>query len=654
MLIMKRLFGLALKSVLSGAILTGIILLVVTYTAFAMDDDDKEKISIKNTKEITEITGPLPWNQKCEELKKIIKDELKENQNLYIELVDPLKFDLNNSFPCVALTTNPNQPEFQEVFHLYFNQLGHHYLNSLGKFSSDTFQLLSQNLDFVVFICKKINDLNWSLIKAKPNKSEVHFDVLKSFEKAPKLKQFNDGFIVIGKNNSFVMTINNSFDSFDLITNGDWGNTNTSFKTVGGVIYQITPSEKKEYCIYAFKKTNGKYECILTNVSSKDYIESFIPDKNDPTKIIAYQTGKLSELRWHFCDKDLQKKMEDLTQKIQSDLGEYGKYSWYFSAFPQEFGANIGAIKFDSFIVEEKDGNDTNLFCTSSGFQNPSKLKDLKFIPFKPEEILIKDIDGYPINYAVFRSPKHLKSSAPTVMIVDGGPHEFIEYNSFLKQILFFNDNGYHVVIPQGLFRLGYPVEHAEKSEGQYGDLDIEHLKYVLSDLQDKSITSQPVYIMGGSYGGLCCALLAFNSKLVKSALIENAHLDLTGTELDFDSFTQRRGEKIEEREKRLKLFSPSWEAPLPEVPVLLIGTQTDVRCSIEESRKFAQRLVKKKLPFTYLEHKDGGHDCEFDYLDVVKDFFEGTIGKNANHKCLKEYELKVDTIGFFKEKSSK
>lgn len=254
------------------------------------------------------------------------------------------------------------------------------------------------------------------------------------------------------------------------------------------------------------------------------------------------------------------------------------------------------------------------------------------------------DLEKFSIDYAVFRSSQ-VKS--PTVMIVEGGPHVFVEHKKHAEKINFFNRHGYHVVIPQGLFRRGYSPQYAINAKGKFGELDIELLRCVLRDLQAQDITSQPAYIMGSSYGGYSCARLGFDSELVKAAFVGNAFLDLT-TSLNNQYFWSKDDEDGVSKERRLRELSPALEASLPRVPVFMVGVQNDVRCPIAQSKLFANRLTEKALPLTYLEHPSGGHGSVFSHLELIKDFFEGKYGDELNHDLPEGYQVVVDSNQFF------
>ena len=281
---------------------------------------------------------------------------------------------------------------------------------------------------------------------------------------------------------------------------------------------------------------------------------------------------------------------------------------------------------------------------------DPENLKELELTPVsKPDHLQAFDSDGYPIDYAVFRNHNAPDSACPTVLLIPGGPHVFIEYSDEFNGVKLFNDHGYHVVIPQGLFRRGYSPLHGLKGKGRMGEGDMEQLRCVMRDLLRRNISSQGVYLMGSSYGGYASARLAHDSDLVKAAFVGNAFLDLDSGSHSFNSennqFHHVEGEDTAVRERRLRLLSPALEAPLPRVPVFMVGVQNDVRCPIAQSREFAHRLKERGLPFTYLEYPMGGHDHQFSYLEQIKAFFEGQRG----FVCPEGYQIMGDTNGFYK-----
>jgi dipeptidyl aminopeptidase/acylaminoacyl peptidase len=156
---------------------------------------------------------------------------------------------------------------------------------------------------------------------------------------------------------------------------------------------------------------------------------------------------------------------------------------------------------------------------------------------------------------------------------------------------------------------------------------------------------------MGGSYGGYSCARLGFDSDLVKAAFIGNPWLDLSlnmPLNINDQYFWLKNDEDDVSKERRLRKLSPALEAPLPRVPVFMVGVQNDVRCPIAQSRAFANRFKEKNLPLTYLERSSGGHNSFFSHLELIKDFFEGKYGDERGHDRPEGYQVVVDSNQFF------
>lgn len=99
-----------------------------------------------------------------------------------------------------------------------------------------------------------------------------------------------------------------------------------------------------------------------------------------------------------------------------------------------------------------------------------------------------------------------------------------------------------------------------------------------------------------------------------------------------------------------MEYLSLALAAPLPNVPIFLISAQNDVRCPVEQSRKFAERLKGENLPLTYLECSTGGHHAELSYFTLITDFFRGTYGGDKKHPLPQGWEPMADTNSFFQQ----
>lgn len=550
----------------------------------------------------------------------------------------------------VVLVTQHGIPAFEEAFFLSMKTHSY-FLKSLGKFSCDTFNFLNCDNDSAVCTGKSPDSKDFQFIRARLSKYETTF-FIDTHEKVSntQVETFthdSDLIFIVNHNNLGAKPLHDLSTAY-LIEEGNWDNIiNTRFKSINGKFYQITPSEdQQKYVVYTLQKVDERYQRIRTNVTTTEYIHKLLPDPENAANILAYQTGNLSQLTWRFCDESFGEMVSALSIKINSNLGELNKSSWHFSQIP--LGGTKGQIEFDEIVFKKKD-KEIKISCDNSGEIDFTALEGAKFIPLaKPEMRKAYDLEKFPIDYAVFRSPQAEPLPLPTVMLINGGPHVFIEHKKHADEINFFNHHGYHVVIPQGLFRRGYLSQYAINAKGKFGELDMELLRCVLRDLQaPQGITSQPVYIMGSSYGGYSCARLGFDSDLVKAAFVENAFLDLT-TSLNNQCFWLKDGEDDVSKERRLRELSPALDAPLPKIPIFMVGIQNDVRCPITQSRAFANRLTEKNLPLTYLERSSGGHDSHFSHLELIKDFFESKYGVGLGHDRLEGYQVVVDSNQFF------
>lgn len=625
------------------------------------DSIRKARQAVQEEKQDIEKVTPVLMNPTSEAITTFIKIEV-GRQDLDISL--PRLTATTGSIHAVtaiALITPHGIPAFQEAFFLNI-QSSSYFLQSLGKFSCDTFNYFFHTNDSFVYLCKSLDlkNIHFTQIEFSAS-SQFSYSKTRSADNIYSgYAHENDSIFLIDHHS--LWAANSSRDSYSykgiiaphphdldtpyLIEEGDWENIiNTRFMTINGKFYQITPCNDKEYGIYTLQKTDGRYRRIPTNVTSTEYIHTLIADLENPAKILAYQTGTLSQLTWCFCDESFEQMVSELSSKINSTLQEFNKPSWHFSKIP--FSKIEGEIEFDEVFLKKQD-KEIKISCDTSGEIDFTLLENVKFIPLaKPEIKTTKGPEDYSIDYAVFHSSKTNNFPLPTVMIIEGGPHVFIEHKYHAEKINFFNQHGYHVVIPQGLFRQGYSPEYAINTKGRFGELDMELLRCVLRDLRVQNITSQPVYIIGGSYGGYSCARLGFDSDLVKAAFVENAFLDLTSS-LNIQYFWTKNGEDEASKERRLRALSPALEAPLPRVPVFMVGVQNDVRCPITQSRAFANRLGEKALPLIYLEHPSGGHDSTFSHLELIKDFFEGQYGDGFHHDRPEGYQVMIDSNQFF------
>lgn len=460
-----------------------------------------------------------------------------------------------------------------------------------------------------------------------------------------------------------------------------WKSKNLAYS----IMYRLFPLIYKKNSLYEIREdrnTGGQiarmrvYVCVeegergihfkATNAVSSHFISDLISADQDPAKILGVKTHQNffdAVGTWVFFDKKFEQSIQILKEKINKTYDFLKNHNWDFQDIPHpvEDKYQLQDVKKGTIVFRDDRFLDTayeqplELACDSEGNVDiPENFLSIALPSL--EEMLCHDKNNFPIRYGIFRRSEN---PAPTIMIVSGGPDVLLDYKHFEDYIYFFTNNGFHIVIPEGLLRGGGTMDYARYSQGELGKKDLEHLKCIIRDLNTKNISSGKVCVMGHSYGGYCAARLAEDDELIQAAVIEAAMLDLHAllllepSLLPFvDKDTKRFVENpiaLNDLWKDLEEITPSLRDPLPQTPIFVSCATNDARCSIKHTRHYVERVLRehKEPKLIYVEHEGGGHAHTIDDLKILFNFFTGIFGQNTIND-MEGCRLVHDTMSFF------
>jgi dienelactone hydrolase len=521
---------------------------------------------------------------------------------------------------------------------------------------------VGQNIKNKKFELKKTYVNEISLAASSLGNIIQNISFFREFDSLPQIRFFQDTIFIQEYTDTSIKSLFLSFSGVVLSPPEEAPvRLEERFEIKDDTLYKIhadtSPLSQKFLITRISKNQENEIVFELTNVLSENYISDFTPDHNNPPYIKAIKVhNSASDVigKWICLDEKYGRNVALLRKTIEENHPELSSYPWEFLSLyvPEiqgtyDISQSQGSLGFSQHLCIDSKKRIRRPYFSGGRIVG---FNDFTMCTFSPQMITTHDSKGYPIHYGLFRAND---KPAPTLMLIDGGPDNFVDFQDYHKEISFFNQRGYHVVIPEGLFREGYPVSHYQISQGEWGLRDIEQLRNVIEDLLRQGISDDKIYIKGHSYGGFCAARLANDSALVKAAIIEAAALDLMSYCLriaDIKRFIKPFSD-VDEFRKHVRSISPALDAPLPSVPVFVRCAANDVRCPLGDTRKFVKRLLfeQPNHELIYLESSGKGHGNQFENLEVILDFFQNVRGKH----CLQDiegHELVNDTMDFFRK----
>lgn len=228
--------------------------------------------------------------------------------------------------------------------------------------------------------------------------------------------------------------------------------------------------------------------------------------------------------------------------------------------------------------------------------------------PIEPEELATTAEDGYPVHGWLFRPRRkpRRKAGHPVVLMIHGGPYTQYSGNLFDEaQVL--AGAGYAVVMGNPRGGSGYGAEHGRAVKEAIGTVDVADLTALLDHaLTRGDLDASRVGVQGGSYGGLMTTWLVAHSDRFTAAISEravNAWDSFAGTsDIGWFFGEEYVGEHWREQ-------SPLTWADQIRTPTLVVHSERDFRCPLEQGQRLYARLRRNGVATKLLVFPGEGHE---------------------------------------------
>ena len=228
--------------------------------------------------------------------------------------------------------------------------------------------------------------------------------------------------------------------------------------------------------------------------------------------------------------------------------------------------------------------------------------------PIEPEELQAGAEDGYPVHGWLFRptATARTKAGHPVVLMIHGGPYTQYTGNLFDEaQVL--AGAGYAVVMGNPRGGSGYGATHGRAVKEAIGTVDVADLTALLDHaLTRPGLDGSRVGVQGGSYGGLMTTWMVAHSDRFTAAISEravNAWDSFAGTsDIGWFFGDEYVGELAHEQ-------SPLTWADQIRTPTLVMHSERDFRCPLEQGQRLFARLRRNGVPTKLLVFPGEGHE---------------------------------------------
>ena len=227
------------------------------------------------------------------------------------------------------------------------------------------------------------------------------------------------------------------------------------------------------------------------------------------------------------------------------------------------------------------------------------------FLPM--EEVETTAPDGYPVHGWVVK-PRG-KGPFPVLLAIHGGP--FTQYGwAPYDEAQVYAAAGYAVVLGNPRGASGYGEAHGRAIVGDMGNLDrIDLLALLDHALTDDDLDGERVGVMGGSYGGFMTTWLAGTEGRFRAAISERSvnvwDSFIGSSDIGWFFVESYCGTDPQRQHEQ----SPLTYADGIRAPMLIIHSEHDWRCPVEQAQRLFERLQRNGVPSEMLLFPGEGHE---------------------------------------------
>ena len=215
--------------------------------------------------------------------------------------------------------------------------------------------------------------------------------------------------------------------------------------------------------------------------------------------------------------------------------------------------------------------------------------------------------DGYPVHGWVTAPPG--AGPHPVLLTVHGGP--FAQYGwTLFDETQAYVEAGYAVVQCNPRGSSGYGEAHGRVIKEHMGELDADDvIAFLDAALEDPALDASRVGIMGGSYGGFITTLLLGRTDRFVAGISERGFNDPVSFVGSSDIGFFFPDEYVGTDPERIAAQSPMAGAHRITTPTMVIHSEEDWRCPLEQGTRLYVELKRRGVPTELLLFPGEGHE---------------------------------------------
>jgi dipeptidyl aminopeptidase/acylaminoacyl peptidase len=233
----------------------------------------------------------------------------------------------------------------------------------------------------------------------------------------------------------------------------------------------------------------------------------------------------------------------------------------------------------------------------------------------EPRELDATAPDGYPVHgWVVTPDPQRFAGPHPTILMIHGGPYAQYTVGLF-DEVQTLAEAGYAVVYGNPRGSAGYGSAHGSAIRHGFGTVDTDDVLALLdAALTDPALDGERVGVMGGSYGGYLTAWLTTRTERFAAAIVERGFLDpvsfVGSSDIGWFFGLEYLGDGDDEASRAaVAAQSPMAHVAQVSTPTLVIHSEQDWRCPVEQGQRWFVELKRRGVPAELLLFPGEGHE---------------------------------------------
>ena len=260
-----------------------------------------------------------------------------------------------------------------------------------------------------------------------------------------------------------------------------------------------------------------------------------------------------------------------------------------------------------------------------------------------PEYMPFTGVDGWPMDGWILK-PRDFDPGKkyPLIVEIHGGPNTQYGYG-FMHEMQMLAAAGYVVLYTNPRGSLGYGREFALAVRGAWAEKDsLDIMAGLDAVLQTGYIDEQRLGVIGGSYGGFMTSWLIGHTDRFKAAVADRSVIDrfsfFGSSDIGWDFADDDMEVAPWDDPERYMRMSPITYVKNIHTPVLIIHSENDMRCNIEQSEQLfaALKYMGREVLFVRFEGQShglsrGGHPMlRQERLRHIREWFEKYLSSDS------------------------